>query len=153
MVECLLAISLFLWYRETISPALRHCSPNLPLQSAVTCECTSGFVDPPSLRTTIHQFKGVSDCSSFADKLDSFHWALLSLHAVGVLVTALAGFLAARRLHSFGVCGKSGVYAVTPEPDQAPPTPDLAPSQQVSPVHEVMATSRHSPPGFPLSQR
>ena len=163
IVECLLALSLRLWYRNTVFPSLQDCTADLtsasPLRSGVTCECTDGlFVDPPSLRVTIHRFAGVSDCSSLGSVLGWFHWALLGLYGAGGILSALAVFLAARRLHSFGVFGKSGVYAVTPKPTT--PTPDITTNQQqpfvASPAHSVPPSAGiMSPalPGFILNQR
>lgn len=160
IVECLLAASLCLWYRATVFPSLRDCTPDLtsasPVRSGVTCECANGFVDPPSLRVTIHRFSGVSDCSSLGDVLGLFHWVLLGLYSAGGILSAMAGFLAARRLHSFGVLGKSGVYAVTPKPTT--PTPDMAanqpfvasPSRSVPPSAGLVAATL---PGFILNQR
>lgn len=157
-LECLLAISLFLWYRLAIYPALEHCNPNLSLQPATACECTSGFIDPPSLRTTIHQFVGVSDCSSFGYVISTFHWALFSLYGTGVVLSILAGVLAAKRLYLSGMCGKSGVYAVTPQPTT--PLPDMVSQQPfvASPAHLVptaAGASQSAPnlPGFTLNQR
>lgn len=124
--ESVLAICFFLWYRATVQPTFHQCTPDLtslspPFSShpaprqLVTCECIRGFVDPPTLRTTVHRFAGVSDCSELGGVLEVFRWVLLGLYSAGVLLTLLACFLSARRLHSSGVCGKSGVYAVTPQ--------------------------------------
>ena len=56
-----------------------------------------------------------------------------------MFLAILTGFLAAQRLHSSGVCGKSGVYAVTPERNT--PVPDSAGSHPLyataSPRHAV----------------
>ena len=154
ILECLLAVSLCLWYRFTIFPSFRDCTPDLTSPSTVTCECTSDFIDPPSLRTTVHRFMDVSDCSSLGGLLGLFHWVMLGLYSVGVFLASLSGFLAARRLHSFGVFGKSGVYAVTPKPNT--PTPNLAANQQLSPSHLVPMSATlptHTLPGFILNQK
>lgn len=171
VMESILAISLFLWYRATIYPALHQCTPDLtplslaprppPVHPAMRCECVGGFVDPPSLHTTVYKFTSVSDCSALGDSLGVFHWVLVGLYSAGIFLAVFAGVLAIRRLHSSGVCGKSGVYAVTPE--RTTPVPDLAGSHQiyatVSPGHSVgVATSggSHSVgilPGFTLNQR
>ncbi len=160
LVECLLAASLSLWYRVSVFPSLRTCSPDLtsPLRPHhVTCECTGGFIDPPSLNVVAHSFAGASDCTSLADVLSVFHWVLLGLYAAGAILSVLAAFLAARRLHSLGVFGKSGVYAVTPKPTT--PTPDNMTTQHLligSPSHSVPFSATlpaSTMPGFILNQR
>ncbi len=181
VLECLLAISLFIWYRVDVSPALQSCFPDLTsLPSSgggpssirpMTCECTSGFIDPPSLRTSIHHFMGVSDCSSLGEVLGAFHWALLALYTFGIALAILAGILAARRLHESGACcGKSGAYNVTPEPTTPtlssaagggglPSHVPVAPSVMSSPTHAHMRALSTAPssgstlPGFSLTQR
>ena len=187
VLECVLAISLFLWFHVDVSPVLQNCFPDLTslpsdagpsspmlLHQPVTCECTSGFIDPPSLRTSIHHFRGVSDCSSLGGVLGAFHWALLALYILGISLAVVAGVLAIRRLHASGACcGKSGAYAVTPEPNT--PTPSsaaggggggsvlhpvtYAPSMMSSPSHAHMRALSTAPSsgstlqGFNVTQR
>ena len=171
VLECLLAISLFLWYRVDISPALQNCAPDLTsggdgysnglFQQPITYECMSGFVDPPSLRTSIHHFGGVSDCSTLGGVLGTFHWTLLALYAVGIALAVLAGVLAIKRLHASGACcGKSGAYAVTPEPT-TPTLSGISHFQAVSsPTHaariyalSTAPSSGSTLPGFSVTQR
>jgi len=127
-LDCILSLLLILWYQTTIAPTLSSCSPVhlSPLASismaTTSCECASGFTDPPSLRATVRHFVGVSDCSLLSRRIAYFHWILFTLYSAGTGLAVLVGGLAGKRLHVLGVCGNSGVYSVTPEPT-TPTTP------------------------------
>ena len=146
-----------MWYREIISPALQNCFPDLtsstPPYPEVTCECNHEFIDPPSLRITVHHFVGVSDCSSLSNSLSAFQWVLLTLYSIGVILSILVGCLTVKKLHSLGVCGKSGVYSVTPQ--VATPPPDSTISCQPSltlPGNPSNHSTASTLPGFTLNR-
>ena len=132
IVECLLAVALTIWYMMAISPILNHCSPEfIRGRSTSTCECTLGFINPPSLKRIVYRFKNVSDCEELGEMLSFFRNVLLAMFSVGVVLSGLVTIFAVKKLKSLGVCGKSGVYVVTPE--QSEPTPMSTHSQQASP--------------------
>ena len=121
MCECLLALALTVWYSMVVSPILDYCSPEFVRgRSTDTCECTLGFINPPSLKRTVYRFENVSaNCEDLREMLSFFRNVLLAMFAVGAALSALAAIFAIKKLRSLGVCGKSGVYVVTPE--QTPP--------------------------------
>ena len=143
---CLLAIALSVWYLMTISPVLDRCTPTLSLghhtaSSQTQCECSSGFINPPSLRRIVYHFDGVSDCGSLREMLQLFQYVLLGLYSLGVVLSISVSVSSSKKLHSLGVCGKSGVYVVTPEP--SPPTPV---SSLVSRQHSFLSSHpSHAP--------
>ena len=121
--ECLVAVALNIWYSMVVAPVLDHCSPEfIRGRGTSTCECSLGFINPPSLKRVVYRFKNVSDCEELGEMLSFFHNVLLAMFVVGVLLSILVAIFAIKRLNSLGVCGKSGVYVVTPD-EQAGPTP------------------------------
>ena len=116
-----------------ISPILDHCSPEfIQGRSTSTCECTLGFINPPSLKRIVYRFKNVSDCEDLGEMLSFYRNVLLAMFSIGALLSILAAIFSIKKLRSIGVCGKSGVYIVTP--DQSDPTPmSMTQSPQASP--------------------
>ena len=132
--ECLLAVALTVWYSMSISPILDQCDPEFVQgRSTSTCECSHGFIDPPSLKRVVYRFRNVSNCDSLGDMLGFFHNVLLAMFAVGGALCIFVSIFAIKKLRSIGVCGKSGVYVVTPEVEQSEQTPVSVNSQQPSP--------------------
>lgn len=132
--ECLLAVALTVWYSMSISPILNHCDPEFVRgRSTSTCECSRGFINPPSLKRVVYRFRDVSDCDGLGDMLGFFHNVLLAMFAVGGALSIFVALFSIKKLRSIGVCGKSGVYVVTPEVEQSDPTPVSVNSQQPSP--------------------
>ena len=112
-----------IWYSMVVAPAFDHCSPEfIQGRSTSTCECSLGFINPPSLRRVVYRFKNVSDCGDLGEMLSFFRNVLLAMFAVSAFLSILVVVFAAKRLNSLGVCGKSGVYVVTPD-EQSGPTP------------------------------
>ena len=132
--ECLLAVALTVWYSMSISPILYDCDREFVNgRSTSTCECSRGFIDPPSLERIVYRFRDVSDCESLGETLSFFHNVLLAMFVVGGALSILVAIFAIKRLNSLGVCGKSGVYVVTPEVEHSDPTPVSVSSQRPSP--------------------
>ena len=123
-----------IWYSMVISPILNHCDPEfIQGRSTSTCECSLGFINPPSLKRVVYRFKNVSDCQDLGEMLTFFRNVLLAMYAVGVVLSILVAIFAVKKLNSLGVCGKSGVYVVTPDEQAAAgPTPVSSNSQQPS---------------------
>lgn len=127
-----MAIALNIWYSMVVAPVLNHCSPEfIQGRSTSTCECSLGFINPPSLKRVVYRFKNVSDCEDLGEILGFFRNVLLAMFAVGAFLSVLVAIFAVKRLNSLGVCGKSGVYVVTPD-EQAGPTPASSNSQRPS---------------------
>ena len=121
--ECLVAVALNIWYSMVVAPVLDHCSPEfIRGRSTSTCECSLGFINPPSLKRVVYRFKNVSNCEELGEMLSFFRNVLLAMFVVGAFLSILVAVFAIKRLNSLGVCGKSGVYVVTPD-EQAGPTP------------------------------
>ena len=148
--ECLLAVALTVWYSVTVMPILDHCDPEfIQGKSTTTCECSLGFIDPPSLKRVVYRFKNVSDCEALGEMLNFFNNVLLALFSVGAVLSVLVAVFAIKKLNSLGACGKSGVYVVTP--DQSLPTPVSLDSQRPSPSfshRSVTAPSSSNYAGF-----
>lgn len=123
-VEALLAAAMSVWYSQDTFPALEKCSSTFPLptnDSFRTCECSTGFIDPPSLRRVVYTFERVSgSCSDIKTSLVTFTYVLLGLYCVGAGMSILLVLAACRKLHSLGLFGKSGIYLVTPEVNSGP---------------------------------
>ena len=65
--------------------------------------------------------------------LSFFRNVLLAMFAVGAGLAGLTAIFAIKKLKSLGVCGKSGVYVVTPQ--QTPPMPVGSPHSSPSFSH------------------
>ena len=111
--EALLAVALSVWYSEATLPALQSCTPqSFFSQPPHTCECSIGFINPPSLLRTVYRFHGVSNCSQFGMWLRTIHRILHALYSTGVVLSLVVIITACKKLHSAGFCGKSGIYLV-----------------------------------------
>lgn len=116
-----------------VAPILNQCSPEfIQGKSTSTCECSLGFVDPPSLKRVVYRFKDVSaDCEDLGEMLSFFRNVLLAMFVVGAGLSIIVVVFSVKKLKSLGVCGKSGVYVVRPE-ERAEPTPASSNSQRPS---------------------
>ena len=138
--EALLAVALSVWYSEVTLPALQSCTPqSFFTQPPHTCECSVGFINPPSLLRTVYRFNGVSNCSEFGMWVRTIHRVLHALYSTGVVLSLVGIIMACKKLHSAGFCGKSGIYLVSlsglmwPHPQALRPrlsVPDFAPQLQ-----------------------
>lgn len=108
--EALLAVALSVWYVTSVFIALQNCDPqSFFSQPPFTCECSAGFIDPPSLLRTVYRFSGVSDCGWLGRGVVSIHSVLLALYCTGAGVSLVLMATAGKKLYS---AGKSGIYLV-----------------------------------------
>ncbi len=116
MFETVLALAVSLWRHLILSPILPLCSPDPSLvgRGSLTCECTEGFINPPSLIRTVYRFEGVGDCEALGGSLHVFYNILTGLYTLGIVLAVLLCIGAGKRLHTLGVWVDSGVYTVTP---------------------------------------
>ena len=116
-VEALLAAGLSVWYSQDTFPALERCSSAFPLptnDSYRSCECSTGFIDPPSLQRVVYTFERVpGSCSDIKTSLAIFTYILLGLYCVGAGLSVVLVLATLRKLHSLGLFGKSGIYLVS----------------------------------------
>ena len=108
--EALLAVALSVWNVTSVFVALQNCNPqSFFSQPPFTCECSAGFIDPPSLLRTVYRFSGVSDCSWLERGMVSIHSLLLALYCTGAGVSLVLMAAASKKLYA---AGKSGIYLV-----------------------------------------
>lgn len=108
--EALLAVALSVWNVTSVYVALQNCNPqSFFSQPPLTCECSAGFIDPPSLLRTVYRFSGVSDCSWLGRGVVSIHSLLLALYCTGAGVSLVLMAAASKKLYA---AGKSGIYLV-----------------------------------------
>lgn len=136
--ECLLALALSLWHYGIALPVFSTCTPEHPPPRLLTtaCECSEGFINPPSLIRRVYRFDDVFDCTRLGSTLRVFYIITSSMYGMGALLSFVLAAAACKILHSLGVCRESGVYVVTPEPSAA--------SRPPSPEHSSVGASHHN---------
>ncbi len=115
VLESLTATGLSVWYSQVTFPVLEHCSPDHTGRDSngyYTCECTEGFIDPPSLNREVYRFHRVPGCELLGTDLITFKHSVLALYCLGTVVAVVLSIAAFKKLRSVGFCAESGTYLV-----------------------------------------
>ena len=112
LFQIMIAGLLSLLNQQDTAAALNSCSHEE--ETNHTCICSEGFIDPPSfVRATLTFEINTEDCSILRKKLPIFTYSLLSLYGIGMFFSVLVICVMCKKLHSIGICRKTGLYLVS----------------------------------------